>query len=154
MPKKIRLFGEEVAIAAKVFTINAFSGHAGQDDLLSWLETMKGKPVKIMLVHGEAEVQKEFGKLIEERFGLEVHIPEYMEELELEPGRELAPVVDMAVARPRVDWNFLLQDSESLYKELRARVKDVENRPWVDQADLRDKLLDVNRHIIELISEM
>jgi len=152
--KKIRLFGEEVAIAAKVFTINAFSGHAGQDDLLSWLETMKGKPVKIMLVHGEAEVQKEFGKLIEERFGLEVHIPEYMEELELEPGRELAPVVDMAVARPRVDWNFLLQDSESLYKELRARVKDVENRPWVDQADLRDKLLDVNRHIIELISEM
>ncbi len=152
--KKIRLFGEEVAIAAKIFTINGFSGHAGQTELMAWLETMRGKPVKIMLVHGEAEVQKEFAQLIEETFGFEVHIPEYMEELELEPGQELQPVVDMAVARPRVDWEFLLRDSESLYAELKKRVADVENRPWVDQADLRDKLLDVNRNIIELISEM
>ncbi len=152
--KKIRLFGEEVAIAAKVFTINGFSGHAGQDDLMSWLGSMQGKAVKVILVHGEAEVQKEFGALITEKFGFEVHIPEYMEELELEPGEELQPVIDMAVARPRVDWEFLLRDSEGLYKELKDRVKDVENRPWVDQADLRDKLLDINRSIIELVSEM
>ena len=152
--KKIRIFGEEVAINAKIFTINGFSGHAGQDELMDWLDSMQGKPVKIILVHGEAEVQKEFSDLITERFGFEVHIPEYMEELELEPGEELQPVIDMSVARPRVDWNFLLQDSESLYAELKNRVKDVENRPWVDQADLRDKLLDVNRNIIELISEM
>jgi metallo-beta-lactamase family protein len=77
-----------------------------------------------------------------------------MEELELEPGQDFHPIVDMAVARPRVDWDFLLQDSENLYAELKKRVQDVERRPWVDQADLRDKLLDVNRNIIELISEM
>jgi len=152
--KKIRLFGEEVSIAAKIFTINGFSGHAGQDELLDWLGSMKGKPVKVILVHGEAEVQKEFGALITEKYGFEVHIPEYMEELELEPGLELAPVIDMAVARPRVDWDFLLRDSETLYAELKQRVADVENRPWVDQADLRDKLLDVNRNLVELISEM
>jgi metallo-beta-lactamase family protein len=152
--KKIRLFGEEVVVAAKIFTINAFSGHAGQDDLLDWLGTMQGRPLKVILVHGEAEVQKEFGELITRKFGFEVHIPEYMEELELAPGIELQPVVDMAVARPRVDWAFLLHDSQSLYEELKQRVKDVENRPWVDQVDLRDKLLDVNRSIVELISEM
>lgn len=152
--KKIRLFGEEVAIAAKVFTINGFSGHAGQEELMTWLGSMQGKPVKVILVHGEAEVQKEFGDLITDKFGFEVHIPEYMEELELEPGQELQPVVDMAVARPRVDWDFLLRDSENLYAELKSRVKDVENRPWVDQADLRDKLLDINRNIVELVSEM
>lgn len=152
--KKIRIFGEEVAISAKVFTINGFSGHAGQDELMNWLSSMEGKPVKVMLVHGEAEVQKEFAELIADRFGFEVHIPEYMEELELEPGVELEPVVDMDVARPRVDWAFLLKDSESLYTELRERVKDVENRPWVDQVELRDKLLNVNREIVALISEM
>jgi len=152
--KKIRIFGEEVAINAKIFTINGFSGHAGQDDLMAWLGSMQGKPVKVILVHGEAEVQKEFAELITARFGFEVHIPEYMEELELEPGVELQPVVDMAVARPRVDWDFLVKDSESLYGELRKRIQDVENRPWVDQADLRDKLLDINRNIIELVSEM
>ncbi|WP_319544127.1 MBL fold metallo-hydrolase [uncultured Pseudodesulfovibrio sp.] len=152
--KKIRLFGEEVAVNAKVFTINGFSGHAGQDELMNWLGTMKGKPVKVILVHGESEVQKEFGALITKKFGFEVHIPEYMEELELEPGVELQPVVDMDIARPRVDWNFLLADSENLYAELRKRVKSVEDRPWVDQSELRDKLLDINRNIIELVSEM
>jgi metallo-beta-lactamase family protein len=152
--KKIRLFGEEVVVAAKIFTINAFSGHAGQDDLMDWLGTMQGRPTKVILVHGEAEVQKEFAELITRKFGFEVHIPEYMEELELAPGQELQPVVDMAVARPHVDWDFLLRDSYNLYEELKKRVKDVENRPWVDQADLRDRLLDVNRSIVELISEM
>ncbi len=152
--KKIRIFGEDVAVNAKIFTINAFSGHAGQDDLMAWLGSMQGKPVKVILVHGEAETQKDFAKLITERFGFEVHIPEYMEELELEPGVELQPVVDMAVARPHVDWDFLLKDSDNLYSELRQRIKDVENRPWVDQADLRDRLLAINRSIIELVSEM
>ncbi|MDC0336452.1 MBL fold metallo-hydrolase [Pseudodesulfovibrio sp.] len=152
--KKIRLFGEEVNIAAKIFTINGFSGHAGQDELMAWLGSMQGKSVKVILVHGEAEVQKEFGELITEKFGFEVHIPEYMEELELEPGEDLQPVVDMKVARPPVDWEFLLGDSENLYSELKNRIKDVENRPWVDQADLRDKLLDINRNIVELVSEM
>jgi len=152
--KSIRIFGEDVAINAKVFTINGFSGHAGQDELMKWLGTMRGKPMKVILVHGEAEVQDEFAKLIKNEFGFEVHIPEYMEELELEPGVEFEPVVDMDVARPRVDWEFLLKDSESLYSELRQRVKDVENRPWVDQVELRDKLLDVNREIVALISEM
>lgn len=152
--KKIRLFGEEVSINAKIFTINGFSGHAGQDELMDWLGSMRGKPVKVILVHGEAEVQKDFASLIKEKYGFEVHIPEYMEELELEPGEDLRPVIDMAIARPRVDWNFLLSDSENLYAELKARVSDVENRPWVDQADLRDKLLEVNRRIVELVSEM
>lgn len=152
--KKIKIFGEEVAINAKVFTINAFSGHAGQDELMDWLDSMKGKPVKIILVHGEAEVQKEFGALIAEKYGFEVHIPEYMEELELGPAEEFQSVVDLSVARPPVDWEFLLADSENLYAELRKRIKDVENRPWVDQSELRDKLLDINRNIVELVSEM
>lgn len=152
--KNIRIFGEEVAIHAKVFTINSFSGHADQGELMRWLESMKGKAVKVILVHGEAEVQKEFADLITKEYGFEVHIPEYMEELELEHGVALEPKIDMEVARPRVDWDFILRDSESLYNELRHRVKDVENKPWVDQVELRDKLLDVNREIVALISEM
>ena len=35
--KKIRIFNEDIAVAAKVFTINGFSAHAGQDQLLDWL---------------------------------------------------------------------------------------------------------------------
>lgn len=152
--KKIKIFGEDVAVNAKIFTIGGFSGHAGQDELLSWLSTMKGSSVKIILVHGESEAQNEFAELIRKEYGFEVHIPEYMEELELEPGEDLHPVVDMDIARPQVDWQFLLDDSEKLYAELRKRLSKLESRPWVDQAELRDKLLDINRNIVELVSEI
>lgn len=151
---QIRIFGEEIAIKARVFTINGFSGHAGQSEILKWLETMTGKSVKILLVHGEAEVQKEFAALIRDRFGFEVHIPEYMEELELEPGGKLHPVVDMDRARPGVDWEFLLKDTEGLLAELKQRIPAVRERTWVDQVEARDRLLDVNKALAGFISEI
>ena len=101
--KKIMLFGEEVTVNAKVFIINGFSVMPDRMNSWDWLGTMQGKPTKVILVHGEAEVQQEFGALITEKYGFEVHIPEYMEELELEPGAALQPVVDMG-CRPVLGW--------------------------------------------------
>ncbi|WP_147821595.1 MBL fold metallo-hydrolase RNA specificity domain-containing protein [Salidesulfovibrio onnuriiensis] len=152
--RKVRIFGEDVAVKAKVVTINGFSGHAGQAEMLEWLETLRNTPVKIVLVHGEAEGQKVFADVIRERFGFDVHIPEYMEELELEPGKDFEPVVDMAVARPRVDWDFLLRDSDHLLEELKARITSIQERAWVDQVEARDRLLDLNRSLSEFISEL
>lgn len=152
--EKVRIFNEEVAVNAKVFTINGFSGHAGQDELLDWLEGIRDKPVKIILVHGEEKAQDAFAEVIRERFGFDIHIPEYMEELILEPGREMTPVVDAAAARPRVDWDFLVADSEKLFEEFRKRLEDVKERPWPEQTDVRDRLMEINRAMVELISEM
>ena len=51
-------------------------------------------------------------------------------------------------------WEFLLQDSERLYAEFRKRVEQVQTRTWTDQTELRDRVLDVNRRMVELISEL
>jgi len=56
--KMVRIFGEDVAVKAKVFTINGFSSHAGQTQLLSWLSTIKNQPRHIFLIHGEYEIQR------------------------------------------------------------------------------------------------
>jgi metallo-beta-lactamase family protein len=37
---------------------------------------------------------------------------------------------------------------------IRERAKELESKPWVDQADLRDRLLEVNKEMLELVSEM
>lgn len=47
----VRIYGEKVSVYARIETINGFSAHAGQDDLLDWLE---GQP-RVALVHGEPE---------------------------------------------------------------------------------------------------
>jgi metallo-beta-lactamase family protein len=49
----VRLFGEDIRVHARIWTINGFSAHAGQHDLLEWLG--RAAPRKAVLVHGEAE---------------------------------------------------------------------------------------------------
>lgn len=48
----VRILGEEIRVRARIWTINGFSAHAGQDDLLSWVGHT-GAPRKVLLVHGE-----------------------------------------------------------------------------------------------------
>jgi metallo-beta-lactamase family protein len=50
--KNIRLFGEEVVVKSRIETLNGFSAHADQGELIQWLQAIQGKP-RTMLVHGE-----------------------------------------------------------------------------------------------------
>lgn len=72
---KVRIFDEEIAVKARIETIEGFSGHADRDGLLEWIGAMKKKPARIMLVHGEPEVIVRFSRAIAEKFGIETHIP-------------------------------------------------------------------------------
>ncbi|HEX7733117.1 MAG TPA: MBL fold metallo-hydrolase [Rhodanobacter sp.] len=49
----VKIFGEEIRVRAQVWTINGFSAHADQANLLAWLGTAPRR--KVFLVHGEYE---------------------------------------------------------------------------------------------------
>jgi len=49
----VRIFSEEIAVRAQVWTINGFSAHADQPALLAWLGDAPRR--KVLLVHGEYE---------------------------------------------------------------------------------------------------
>ncbi len=59
--KEVKLFGKEVPVRAKIFTINGFSAHAGKSDLKRWLDRT-GDPERIFLVHGETRSMEAFAK--------------------------------------------------------------------------------------------
>lgn len=152
--KSISIFGEDIAIAAKIFTIGGFSAHAGQTEILQWLKTFDSKGTKVILVHGEVRALDTLSGLIKQRLGLEVHVPTYLEELTLEPGKVMVPVVDVDRASPRIDWDFLLSDSRTLYAEFQRRMELAKEKPWVAQTEIRDRFLELNRKIVELITEL
>jgi metallo-beta-lactamase family protein len=152
--KQISIFGEEVAVAAKIFTIGGFSAHAGQSDILQWLKSFDGNQTKVVLVHGEVKALNTLSGIIHDQLGMEVHVPSYLEELTLEPGKGMVPVVDVAKAEPRIDWDFLLSDSKQLFAEFQKRMELAKSRPWVAQTEIRDRFLDLNRKMVELISEL
>lgn len=57
--KQVRIFGEEIPVRAKVYTINGFSAHADQAELLAWHRAI-GTPERTFLVHGDPEVMSHF----------------------------------------------------------------------------------------------
>ena len=152
--KSISIFGEDIAIEAKIFTIGGFSAHAGQDEILQWLKTFDGKKTKVILIHGEVRALDKLSGLITENLGLEVHVPTYLEELILEPGKVMVPVVDVEKALPSIDWEFLLSDSRTLFAEFQKRMAQAKDKPWVAQTEIRDRFLDLNRKMVELITEL
>lgn len=79
---KVNLFGEEIPVRAQVYTINGFSSHAGQNELLEWLAPIEN-PQKVFLVHGEIEKMEIFKKLLEEKkdWKNKIYIPSFEEEV-------------------------------------------------------------------------
>ncbi|MGE4553881.1 MAG: MBL fold metallo-hydrolase RNA specificity domain-containing protein, partial [Desulfovibrionaceae bacterium] len=153
--KRVRIFGEDVAVGAKVFTIGGFSGHAGQSELLAWLKSFMQPHIQIILTHGEPKAQKALAQLLKEQFGVTPIIPSYLEELELTPGKAAEhAVLDAERAKPQVDWAYLVRGAEQALGELKDRAAHAGERPWVQQAELRSRLLEITRSMHELISEM
>lgn len=153
--KSLRLFGEDVAVAAKIFTINGFSAHAGQSQLLEWIGGMARPGMNIALIHGEPKAQEILAGLIKERFGITPRIPEYLEEATIE-GAAVAEVhtASPARAKPRVDWNFLTEEMEQRVAQLRSRLAHVDEIPWEEQTELRDRLVEIERDLFHFLSRL
>ena len=54
---RVRLFGEEIPVRAAIHTINGFSAHADQRELLAWRNRIGGCETTF-LVHGEEPAMK------------------------------------------------------------------------------------------------
>ncbi len=61
--RSIMLFGEEVPVRAQVHTINGFSAHADQGELLRW-HARAGGAERTLLVHGEQGAMSAFAALL------------------------------------------------------------------------------------------
>jgi len=82
---RVTLFGEEIKVRARIASIEGFSAHADQNEILSWVGKIKGFPSQIILVHGESEPLQHLAVLLKEKYGAEVYIPSYLEEISLFP---------------------------------------------------------------------
>lgn len=79
--EKVYIFGDPVEVRATIHTIGGFSAHAGQTELVGWLEkamqqptSMGGKP-RLVLTHGEDPQREALAVKIRERYGAEAMRP-------------------------------------------------------------------------------
>lgn len=150
--KAVTIFGEKVAVKARVFTIGGFSSHADQEDLLRWVgHFVKTSKPRVFAVHGELQSCEALAQSIRSDYGLDVYVPSWQEVLSLEP-REGAPEI-----RPAVSAIDRQQEMLALTKSLEAEVARLKGQIAASEHKISEEDMDRLRDVLEelqtLVSE-
>ncbi|MBQ9658193.1 MAG: MBL fold metallo-hydrolase [Clostridia bacterium] len=153
--KKVKIFGEEIAVKARIEYIEGYSGHADQEGLMNYVYSFIKKPKHIFLVHGESDSQEILKEKIMQEVGVEVTIPDYGETYELNENIELINKIERH--RPIQIRQEVLN---RLFK-LKEEILDMENfvREDVQSPELKDvdifrineKIKDLEKQILNII---
>ena len=81
--KTLRMFGTEVPVRAEIVELHQLSAHAGQSELLRWLNGFQAPPRQTWLVHGEPPGLTALEGLIRQRSKWKVDIAQYRQTVEL-----------------------------------------------------------------------
>lgn len=153
--KTVKIFGEEIAVNARIEYIEGYSGHADQELLMNFIYSFIKKPKHIFLVHGEPESQDILRDKIESDTGLGVTIPEFGETYELKDDILLTNKIHR-----KVNKNLKVEVSERIEK-IKEELKDMENYVKQDIQDenlrnedifrINEKIKDLEKQILNVI---
>ncbi len=145
--KKVKIFGEEIAVNAKVEYIEGYSGHADQEGLMNFIYSFIKKPKHIFLVHGEPESQEILEEKIEQETNIGVTIPEFGETYDLNEQIEMTHKVERKIK------NTLKSEMLLRLEKLKSEIKDMDNyvRQDLNDKNLRDEdIFRINEKMKEL----
>ncbi len=154
--KIVKIFGEDIAVNARIEYIEGYSGHADQEGLLNFLYSFVDKPKHIFLVHGEPEGQKVLKQKIIETTQIPVTIPEFGETYDLNNDIKMVDKVDRSHDKRYLRLQVIdrmqtlkeeLEDMESIVREdLQA-----EDMRDVDIEKINEKIKQLEQQIVRII---
>ena len=143
--KTVKLFGEEIAVRARIVNFKGLSSHADRDHLLSWVEHFAPAPKQVFVVHGDAPVTELFADTLNQR-GIPAHAPLYEEVYDLLENRMLARGVVLE-PKPRTGGASAASPAyvrlQEVSKDLELLISRSRGRPNKDLAKLADQLRQV-----------
>lgn len=81
--KMLKLFGEEVPVAAEIIEMGQFSAHAGKSELLCWLKGLQSPPKRTWLTHGEPAAAQSLQSAIQKQLHWDAVVARYLDTVEL-----------------------------------------------------------------------
>jgi metallo-beta-lactamase family protein len=92
--KRVRIYGRDFQVRAKISQIYGFSGHADHDGLMRWIthfwdsdgappRSNVQRPRRVFMTHGEEAVALKLAAEIKATLGLDTYVPQYREAVEL-----------------------------------------------------------------------
>ena len=155
--EKVKIFGEEFTVRARIEYIDGYSGHADQQGLLSYVCNFRTKlPKNIFLIHGEPDPQETLKKKIEEETNIPVYMPEYGQEFVLGDNVEVTQVYQDPL-KQQIDKIELIEKIQALeieIKDIKQALKDdikIMSNSNEDMTKLNNKVNELRKQIIEMM---
>ena len=118
--RRVRISGQEVAVRARIRSIDSYSAHADQGELLEWVRARGPVSGSLFLDHGEEQAALELGRLATAaQLAPSVIIPEIGERYELQPG---TPAKRLQTGRPDLA-HVMARDWQNDYADLATNLK-------------------------------
>src|SRR6201984_845069 len=76
--KSIKIYGQDVPVAAEIAAMGQFSAHAGKSELLRWLTGLPAPPRQTYLTHGEPVAAQALQAAISEKFQWRAAVARYL----------------------------------------------------------------------------
>lgn len=73
--RRVQIFGETIAVRAAIHTLGGLSAHAGQSELVQWLEPAASERPRVILTHGEQRARAALAKCIADRYAISAELP-------------------------------------------------------------------------------
>ncbi|MEW6662461.1 MAG: MBL fold metallo-hydrolase RNA specificity domain-containing protein [Bacillota bacterium] len=139
----VRIHGEEVKVKAQIHSLEGFSAHADQQDLVRWIDSFPRKPSRVFLVHGEEEALDTLSNIVQNRFGISVEIPALNSAYELDEETRLVASGVRSSAEAVLLRDNLWKGYKSLFDRLellqRADVSEEELKKVLNQLEQLEK---------------
>jgi metallo-beta-lactamase family protein len=71
----VKMFGEEINVAAEITSLPGISGHADCNGLMKWASSFKEKPARVFVTHGEDTVTEIFAERLRTELGYDAAAP-------------------------------------------------------------------------------
>ena len=148
--KSVKLLGETIAVFCEVYSVEGFSGHADQRQLIQWLKGFNKKPKKIFLVHGEEDSLKGLAQSIKSEINVSTIIPNmgYIFQMKNDVLRAYSGEILDPIKRKdniKKELNGLSQQIESLVSK---------SYMFIDDKTLEKKYYELKNKLIELQKEL
>lgn len=82
--RSVKIYGQEVSVQARIESIQGYSGHAGSDQLVAFVDQIKHSVKKVFCVMGEPTSSLFLAQRLRDRLGVYAVAPEEGERVELE----------------------------------------------------------------------
>ena len=154
--KKVKIFGEEFSVKARIEYIEGYSGHADQEWLLNFIYSFIKKPKHIFLVHGEPNGQLVLKNKIVESTEIPVTIPNFGEKYTLDDSLQMEKKYENPVEKRFLRLEVLdrMETLQEEIEDMKNIIKEdllVQERSDEDVSKVNEKIKELERKIVEII---